>query len=137
MPDIILSSANIGDVVSFSTRAPGVLGSGYSRATVLSFLDSDDVTRYFDPRSMHQAVYPSLPVDTPNDFRRYSYVKLRLENDTITAVGLPWINPSTVIIHEETVVDFRVSGVTAADITRLRNALVAAGASQIEIIQVP
>lgn len=134
MPDIILSSANIGDMVSFSTRAPGVLGSGYSRVTVLSFLDADDVTRYFDPRSMHQAIYPSLPVDTPNDFRRYPYVKVRLENGTVTAIGLPWINPSTVVIHEETTVTFRVSSIIAADISRYRDALIAAGATQIEII---
>ena len=136
MTDIVLLSNNIGDVVSFATWAPGILGSGFNRATVLSFLDADDVTRYFDPLSMHQAVYPSLPGGVPNDPHRYPYVKVKLSDGTITAVGLPWINASTVVIHNEVVVDFRVSNVVAADINRLRDALVAAGASSIEIIPV-
>lgn len=137
MAAIILSSNNIGDIVSFSTFAPGVLGTGWSRVTILSVLDADDVSRFLDPRSIHQAVYPSLPGGTPNDPTRYSYLKVKTSNDTITAIGLPWIDPDTVTIHEETVVDFRVSGITPDKVTRLREALVMAGATDIEIIPVP
>lgn len=137
MPAIVISSSNIGDVVSFSTHAPGILGTSWERVVILSILDADDATRFIDPRSMHQAVYPSLPAGTPNDPTRYQFLKVKTTNGSITAIGLPWVDPNTVIIHEETVVDFRVHGITAADVSRLREALIVAGATGVEVIPVP
>lgn len=84
---------------------------------------------------MHIAVYPTLPPSppVPNDSTKYPYVKVKLENGRVMAVGLPWIDPATVVIHSETQARFTVSGVTAEDIPYIRDAILAAGYNQLSI----
>lgn len=89
----------IGNTVSFDVY-PEILGTPYQRVRVLAVLDMD-TTRYlnFDPVAMHANVYPSLPAGTPNRPDGYSYLKLRLENGTITCVGIPWIREDSIELH--------------------------------------
>ena len=48
---------------------------------------------------MHAAIYPTLPLENKVIYKKYNdykYIKVKLPNGTTTAMGLPWINMSTV-----------------------------------------
>jgi len=124
---MLLTSANIGDVVNFSVYPSSIIGTSFQRVKVKAFLDADSARAYLDPTAMHLAVFPTLPPGVPNDPDKYPWVKLELENGKITVVGLPWIDEITVEVQSSTQLQIVVSEITAADVARVRQALVAAG----------
>lgn len=126
----------IGSVVQFELFAEPVLGSRRTNAKVLSILDYTDAQRFIDPPTMHAAVYPDLPSSTPNDFRRYPYLKVLLQSGAIEAIGLPWIREET---YTELVVadlQFKIMAVSPTDRARIMNLLSANGYTAVEVTDV-
>lgn len=130
---MLLTSDNIGDIVSFSVFPSSIIGTAFQRVKIKAFLDAETASMYVDTQAQHVAVYPTLPATTPDDPKKYPWVKVELENGTSTVVGLPWIDPATVVLNENTQIQVTLSGVSAADVPKIRNALVMAGFNQMAI----
>ena len=128
-----ITSETIGKLVSFTVYPSAVLGTLFVRAKVLALLDAETAFQYIDPPSLHANVYPMLPVGTPNQYDAYLYVKLRLQNGTVTCVGLPWIDAATIVEVSDLQYQIVVSNVNANDYERIRTALVANGFPSITI----
>ena len=127
-------NVKINSVVSFDLYAEAILGAKIRNAKVLSILDAQDAARYIaNPVTMHAAVFPSLPPDTPNRYDGYPYLKLKLEGGTTTAIGLPWIREST--YREVSVADlqFTISNVDPEGRALIMQALAAQGYTAVDV----
>jgi len=120
--------------VSFDLYPSQILGSGYTRAKVLAWMDAD-TAKYFgiDPIALHANVYPLLPAGTPNRFDGYPYVKLRLENGTVTAVGVPWIRDETLVVLTQTRARLTLENITPEQLAIALQALSANGISAVDV----
>lgn len=124
---------DISKVVSFEVYPSAILGTTFDRVKILAFLDAASAQQFIDPATMHANVYPTLPVGVPNRFDSYTYVKLQLENGTITCLGLPWIIQSTVVYETNVTYQITVSQAHGDDYEKIRQALIANGYNHITI----
>lgn len=124
---------SIRQVYNFDMYAPAILSTGYKGATVLAVMDYETAAREADIRSIHVNVFPFLPDGTPNDFRAYDYIKIKTTAGNTVVLGLAWIKADTVTSVESRTITARITGVGAADVPRVRNALIQNGFTAIDV----
>ena len=91
-------------------------------------LDADSAKALIDPYTLHRNIYPMLAQGTaPDDPTQYYYIKVKLPNGQFTAVGIPWINPTTIEQRDSSTAVVRIQNISSTDLTRLRNHIAAAG----------
>jgi hypothetical protein len=127
----------LGQILSFDVYPSAVLGDNFQNVTVLSLLDPQSANQIIDIVGMHANVYSSLPAGTPNDPTQYNYVKIRTASGQISALGMPWINESTITSTTNQTITAIVSGVTASDVQGVQNALIANGYTNISVTITP
>lgn len=130
----ILDKLNIGDNTSFDVYPSALLGTQYSQVVILAILDADSV-RFLniDPAAMHAKVYATLPAGTPNDPYQYQWLKLRLTNGTMTAIGIPWINPNSIAINTTSTITAVFEDVSPTDLNIIRTMCAANGYNNVAI----
>lgn len=96
----ILNSFNLKDKVTFQlySGASAVISDSFTQCVVSSKLDYDDVRNFgFDPDSLHQLVYPTLPANVcPSDPSKYSWLIVKTLAGGRACIGEQWINPETI-----------------------------------------
>lgn len=127
----------LGQVLSFDVFPASVLGNNFENATVLGLLDPSSANQIIDIVSNHAAVFPYLPAGVPNDPTQYNYIKIRTQSGKITALGMPWINESTITATTNQVITAIISGVTTSDLQRVQNALISNGYNSISVTITP
>jgi hypothetical protein len=130
----------IGQLLNFDVYATPVLGNNFENVTVLALLDPGSACQIIDIVGAHAAVYPYLQtagLSVPNDPTQYNYIKIRTQSGEITALGMPWINNSTITATTNQVITATISGVTASDVQGVQNALIANGYTQIAVTITP
>lgn len=126
----------IGQVLSFDVYPAAVLGNNFQNVTVLGTLDPSSANQVIDIVGSHAAVFSSLLAagqNVPNDPTQYNYIKIKTQAGQISALGMPWINESTITATTNQVITATISGVTAADVLGVQNALVANGYTQFKV----
>lgn len=102
----------IDDVISFNVYPSAILGSSFTRVKVLALLDAETAKLFgIDPVALHAAIYPTLPAPDKVTYKKYTdykYIKVKLPNGTITALGLPWINMASVVVVTSATARFTV-----------------------------
>lgn len=95
-----------GDKISFSLVKAGIIGDDFIDVTVDSVNAGYDTARIVDPSlaSKHANFYPYFKdkVDNVNDPNVYDYIIVKpFPNESkIIAIGIPWINDSTLKTSE-------------------------------------
>lgn len=113
----------LGSVYDFTTYAPGVLGT-YRNVRVEGIVDHRTAFQYVDPAALHANVYGSLPANSaPNDFRQYYYLVVLQPNGTRLAVGLPWIQGTSIELKERNRIRAVIEDVGVDDMERVKRAL--------------
>lgn len=97
-----------GKTASFEVYPVSVLGDGFKGVKVLSVIDYDTARMYADINSLAVIIYPTLPVATPKDFKKYKYLKVAHHDESVSCIALEWINLATVKFHNEVIVNIRV-----------------------------
>ena len=120
--DITLN--DIGKEVSFDTFAPNVLTTNYSRVTILGFLDYDTARQYADIQALAIQVYPSLPVGSPKDFTKYTYLKLGFGGGRYGVIAIEWIRLDTYAIVSTRQITIVVSSNRMEDSELIRKLLI-------------
>lgn len=117
----ILDKLNIGDIASFDVYPNDYLGNQFRQCVILAILDADSV-RFLgiEPETEHVKVYDSLPAGTPNDPTKYQWLKLRLTNGSITAIGIPWIKPDTIVTVTTSTITVVYENVSPNDVQKIR-----------------
>lgn len=87
--------------VSF-TIYTGIAGQTDFSGTIVGITQGGYVPQTADAQSNHANIYPNLPSDVQdeysNDYASYNYLQLAAEDGTITYIGVPWVNNSTIAI---------------------------------------
>ncbi|MBT29495.1 MAG: hypothetical protein CMO01_07510 [Thalassobius sp.] len=126
----VIPGIKLGDVVSFSVfeNVKAVLPTKFDNVKVVGSLDADSAKALIDPYTLHRNIYPMLAQGTaPDDPTQYYYIKVKLPNGQFTAVGIPWINPTTIEQRDSSTAVVRIQNISSTDLTRLRNHIAAAG----------
>lgn len=132
-----LQDIPLGATVSFEFWPVAALGTGYKNAKVLAILDADTArTAGIDPVAWHANVFPTLPVGTPNKYDGYYYLKLKLANGQITAVGIPWIKDETFAEVTTKSLRLTIDNVAAADRNKVIEALAASGFTAVNVEEI-
>lgn len=101
--EVVEGVFSIGDVISFSVYPPAILGTGFVNVLVMAVLDAETAKLVgIDPIALHAAIYPDLPDEHKTVYKKhtdYYYIKIKMPNGTITALGLPWIDMATVAVQ--------------------------------------
>lgn len=118
---------------SFDVHPVGVLGNGFKNVVALAVMDPATALKEIDIYALHAQVYPSLPAGSPKRPTDYDYVKFRMPNGEETVLGMPWIKEDTITQITTSVIKVTLGGVTPADVTKVRNALVQNGFTNYEI----
>lgn len=121
------SDIEIFSTVSFEVYPAQLLGTGFTNAKVLAIVDADTARAWIDPVAQHAAVFPTLPAGTINRYDAYLYLKLRLANGQLTALGLPWIRKETYTVNANRTIQLTIENVTPDDEPKIRRALSANG----------
>ena len=124
----VLDKMKIGDTVNFEVYPSAIIGSGFKNCKVLAILDADTAKLFnIDPPALHDSVYPTLPVGTPDKYDANSYFNIRLANGNVTCIGVPWIKESTIVAVTYTTARLEFANCSADDLQKLTDACVANG----------
>lgn len=118
------SDFETGSIYNFTTYAPSLLGN-YNTVSVDGIGNHVVVRGLIDPAALHAQVYPSLPSTVKDDYREYFYLLLTRPNGQRTAVGLPWIEASSIERIDKRRIVATVENAGVDDVERIRKILLA------------
>lgn len=126
----------IGKVISFTTRAPSLLGTNFNRVKVLAILDRDTALNYRDVTSTHLNIYPTIHAIDPTfppESNDYHYIKIQYEDGRVDTLGWLWLDTNSVVEVTTATCTVHVDNITLGDIPRIRNALLSIGIGNFHI----
>lgn len=97
----IFDYLQFGNTVTFEVYPKTIIGSRFEDVKVMGIFDIDTARRHgVDPTALHINVYPFLPATVENDASSYQYVKLKHPNGSISVIGVPWIDATTIRLSQ-------------------------------------
>ena len=124
----------IGKSYSFDVYPVSVISNEYHNVSVMGILDEATARMYIDTETMSRSSYPYLPEGTQKDYRKYTYLKVKLENEKVTVVAVEWINDNTVVeVPSKIKVVVEVLNASPSDVANIRNSLTSNGFRNINI----
>ena len=129
-PGIIL-----GDVVSFNVfdNVKAVIPTKFENAQLVAVLDADTAKSLIDPYTLHRNIFPLLEAGTsPDNPESYTYIKVKLANGKFTAVGMPWINQTTIEKRDSSTAQITVGNISSTELQRFKDHVTAGGWSVLE-----
>lgn len=112
-----LTSNDIGKRYNFETH----LRFRFNNQVFLSILDAQTLLDLGqDVQAWHQQNIGVLPPGAPTSFRGYTYGKFQDSAGKISYVGLPWINPTTLVEISSVVTTITIPESTPEQIDSLR-----------------
>lgn len=131
----VLPGVEMFDRVNFRLHdgLQATIPTNFDNVTVVALLDADTARTLIDPYSLHANVYPNLKdKGCPDDPERYNYIKVKLSNGSFTAVGVPWINDTTIEKLASETAQIKVQGINGNDLDRIVQQISAFGYTVIE-----
>lgn len=134
----VLPGVKVGDTVSFElfNGAKAIVPTKFENVIIRTPLDLESVSQVIDPISLHRNIYPTLPEGTVEDNPDYMYLKVRLPNGQDTAVGIPWIDQTTIEVRNSTDLQIIVPNASTLDAQRIRQLLSAGGYTMSSITEI-
>ena len=120
----------------FEVYAPSVLGTSFKRVEILGYFPYETaILLAGELEPIHAEVYStgSLPVGTPNDPRQYNYYRIKKADGSITTLGEPWIDQSSIVEVQAKTATILLPNVSTSDLIRLRDMFTQAGFVDFEI----
>lgn len=113
----------IGNVYSFNTLAPAVLGVRIVRAKLNGIVDYRQACTIINVDVVQRQVYPLLPPGTPNNTQKYIYYVFTTESGARLCLAKNWIHLSSIELVEDATISVTIPNATLDDVERLRAAL--------------
>lgn len=122
------SNFQVGSNYSFTTLAPGVLGSGYQNAEVLGIVGYQIALTITDIVNLQRMVAPLLPPGSPLSYQDYQYIVFSINNNSSRLVlADAWINTSSILLTGGQTITAVIQNVTLSDIAIIQKELTALG----------
>jgi hypothetical protein len=118
---------------NFDTRAPALLGASKRGLKVKGIFDHEQASLYGEMAVKHAAIYPYLPIGTPKDYTKYTYLLFVSEAGDKQVMALEWINLDTVQVVSIRNLRITVSDVSPGDELAIRQSLAALNFSKFSI----
>ena len=84
----------IGNVYTFGTRAPSLLGALFENVTILGIVDYNIATTFRNVDLDHKRIYPLLPNGTVYNPKKFTYILVKAESGQTTVLAYEWIDDS-------------------------------------------
>ena len=123
----------IGKVVSFQLYPSAIVTDDFTNCKIIAVGSHESASGFISPARLHSTIYATLPEGTPNDYRAYEYVLIKKQDNTITAVGIPWVKDNSVVIVGSIELHATIRNKTIEDIDLLRKVLMENNFSNIDI----
>ena len=123
----------IGKVVSFQLYPSAIVTDDFTNCKIIAVGSHESASGFISPARLHSTIYATLPEGTPNDYRAYEYVLIKKQDNTITAVGIPWVKDNSVVIVGSIELHATIRNKTIEDIELLRKVLMENNFSDIDI----
>lgn len=119
---------------SFEVYPAAVLPTDYKNVTVLGILDWESAGLYIDVPSQHARCYGFLPEGMyPNDYKVFTFLKVRFQGGGTTAIAAEWVNSNTVSESNAKTAIVRIPNVSPDQAGAILNALAHNGYPKAEI----
>lgn len=122
-----------GKFVTFQLYPAAIITDDFTNVKIVGTTTFEGAQAHISPQRLHALVFPTLPAGTPNDYRLYRYVLVMRHDNTLTAVGMPWIKEGSVVVHGAMELQVTIRGKTAADVNLLRKVLMENNFTDFEI----
>lgn len=126
-------SEYIGKTVSFSVYPAQLLTDSFTNVIIAAVATSDAARSFIDAPRLHVEVFPTLPEGTPNGYQLYDYLLIKKPDNTITAIGVPWVREETLSVVSSTELVASIRGMNVSDIPRIKQILAENGIMDIQI----
>lgn len=127
---VSLNNVIIKDVISFSVYGANTLNNVVN-ATVLGIFSGDSLSDPLTAAVNTQNIFPSIPTNSTspvtNDYRSYTYFKLRLSDNSVVEYAKEWIIPVTLTRLVRGTANVIISDVDNSQIGSLRSLLIENG----------
>ena len=108
------------NIVSFQVYPSGILGTKFNNVQIMGILDAASCVGIIDPPALHANVYPTLPAGAVDDYTKYPYYKIKLQDGTVTCIGRPWIREETVKVVTQQDLHIVLNNISLDDVARWR-----------------
>ena len=123
----------VGKVVSFQLYPSAIVTDNFTNVKIVATSTHEGVSDKISPARLHNMVYATLPEGTPNDYKAYKYLLIKRQDNTITAIGVPWIKENTVTVVGSVELVVTVRNKTIDDVDGLRRVLMENNFTDVEI----
>jgi hypothetical protein len=93
-----VENIKINDIVSFYCYGVGIVN-GVVDGRVVSISSGLGLQNPVEAAVNHANIYSSLPTvpynPIPDDYTKYNYFLIKLSNNELIEIGIPWINPTS------------------------------------------
>lgn len=113
----------IGKTYTFNTLAPTVLESVMKNVKIMSIMDYDLANSYINVDLVQKAIYPLLPIGTPNNPKDYVYVLFMTEAKIKSVLAIDWIDVNSIQEITSATINVRINGAALEDIPKIRDTL--------------
>lgn len=118
---------------SFDIYPRAYFDTDFTNVTVLGTVGYEMAAKYADIYSLHVQVYPTLPENTPNDPKAFTYLIIKTTTGSTTVIATSWIKEDTIELIVARTMVVTIDNVSSSDINRVRNALVQNGFNNLDI----
>lgn len=131
-----METLSIGNVYTFNTNAPGILGAIIKNATLTAQFDYETASAFEPIDLKYRTIYPLLPAGAINSARSCTYYRFQTEANEKIILADQWIDMATVeiVTYINYQVTFRRSSMS--EMTIVRNALNALGLTNYDMKQI-
>ncbi len=123
----------LGTTYTFNTLAPSILGAIIQNAKLVSMMDYESAKHYDTVDLKYRAIYPLLPVGTPDQPEHTVYYRFISESGEPIVIAESWIDQSSLESVDFVNIQVLIQQTNLSEVTRLRNALNALGYTNYDI----
>lgn len=128
------SSINVDSIVNFSIYPVATFGANFNNVKIKAIIDADiAIALGYNVAQLHAIVYPTLPQDTPNDYRGYQYILITNASNQRQIFGIPWIVDSSYNEVGNQTMTIIIDNVSPDDQIKIQKALSSNGYTALKI----
>lgn len=115
-----------GNHYTFNTKAPAILGTTISAASLVAIADYTTALKYENVAANHARIYPLLPLGTKSDYTKYVYLIFKV-GDKTRAFASEWIDYNSLAEVTETTAVFTISNCDPVQTDKIRKFIISLG----------